>query len=198
MTKDIKDNRKPATKINASSEIKDQILQTVLVVIEQKGPKFTTADIAKKMATSKRTVYKYFPSKIDLIDATIDFVFSQLGTTGASAEHIKNIDQLSRVLKTPLSFNIGLLLHYSFDFKRLYPAQWAKIVRLLTQMENQILKLLYKFAHRPLTYVDKEVLTIMLTKSIEQIFVQSFTADDPNYYQSAMQSMYEIIIYGVA
>jgi AcrR family transcriptional regulator len=49
-----------------------------LKLIGNKGIRFTTEDLAKELGTSKRTIYAYFASKHELIEKTIDFVFSEI------------------------------------------------------------------------------------------------------------------------
>ena len=55
-------------------EIKEDIVKRALNDFMQYGFKtFTMDDLANKMGMSKKTLYEYFPSKSDLVEATLDY-----------------------------------------------------------------------------------------------------------------------------
>lgn len=56
--------------------MKETILKKSLELFTQNGFKAVTMDdIAKELGISKKTIYQHFPSKNDLVKATVDFVF---------------------------------------------------------------------------------------------------------------------------
>ena len=54
--------------------MKEDIVKRALNDFMQYGFKtFTMDDLANKMGMSKKTLYEYFPSKNDLVEATLDY-----------------------------------------------------------------------------------------------------------------------------
>lgn len=56
----------------------NRVYLKILKCFGAKGTRFTTEDLTRELGTSKRTVYAYFSSKDEMIEKTIDFVFSQI------------------------------------------------------------------------------------------------------------------------
>lgn len=58
--------------------MRDKIIESALELVEKYGIKFTLDDVAVMLKISKKTIYKYFKNKEDLINAIIDFVFADI------------------------------------------------------------------------------------------------------------------------
>lgn len=55
-----------------------EIIKATINRIENAGAKFSMLDIAKDLRTSKRTLYKYFNSKEELVAEAINYVFEDI------------------------------------------------------------------------------------------------------------------------
>lgn len=81
-------------------ELKEQIINAVLLELGCGNLKFTMDDIAKRLSVSKKTIYAIFPSKEELLISTMDFFFERikekqnqilLEDTTDSVQKLKNI-----------------------------------------------------------------------------------------------------------
>lgn len=113
--------------------MKQRILDTAAMLIQQYGlKKFTIDDIASELRISKKTIYKYFKSKNDIISEYFnqsissgkDSIRDALAGQGSILEKLKVVVHSSH--RYPLSVS---LLN---EVKRFYPEQWEKIDGLKT------------------------------------------------------------------
>ncbi|WP_373523408.1 TetR/AcrR family transcriptional regulator [Aquiflexum sp.] len=66
-------------KMSKKSEIEAKILQVAYNFFIEKGYRNTTMDeIAQKLGISKKTLYKYFPGKLELLGAAFDMLTNKL------------------------------------------------------------------------------------------------------------------------
>lgn len=59
-------------------DFRNEILKSTVKVFGTCGVKFTLDDIARDLAISKKSIYKYFDGKEDIIRAVIDWVFEDI------------------------------------------------------------------------------------------------------------------------
>lgn len=58
--------------------MKNDIILATIAVFNEKGVKFTLDDIAKELSISKKSIYKYFNSKEEIINEVIDWLFDDI------------------------------------------------------------------------------------------------------------------------
>lgn len=58
--------------------MREKIIECALGLVDMHGIKFTLDDVAVTLRISKKTIYKHFKNKEDLINAIIDFVFADI------------------------------------------------------------------------------------------------------------------------
>lgn len=85
-------------KADRQMEKQDVILATI-EEFKEKGAKFSVLDVAKRLHTSKRTIYDFYKSKEEMMLDSVDYVFSDiekqhykiLAGEGGSCEKLKQI-----------------------------------------------------------------------------------------------------------
>ena len=108
--------------------MRNRIMMATIEEINENGIKFTMAELAKRLAVSKSTLYEHFASKEELIGTVVD---SLLENVRQQAEEIFNSDlNIKEKLKALLLTepNLGGLIssRFVFDLKRYMPEVWKR------------------------------------------------------------------------
>ena len=143
-------------------DIKERIIDETLIRFSKVGLKFTLDELVDEMHISKKTIYKQFKTKADLLKAVIDYVFE-----GIREKEIKIIDDNSIDLVQKIRLSIICLpdKYKDIDFRKVYQLKskypdvyeyliykiensWDNVDRLLIKaMEKKLIK------DMPLTFV---------------------------------------------
>lgn len=108
-----------------------KILQEAMELVEKNGINFQMEDLAHRLRISKRTVYEHFSSKQELIDAVINYIFSEMEAGDkniATSEDSSTADKLKNVLLNfPIGINSFNIIGIITDIKQKYPHSWRII-----------------------------------------------------------------------
>ncbi|KRL00566.1 TetR/AcrR family transcriptional regulator [Liquorilactobacillus capillatus] len=183
--------------------VDDEIYLTILYLLEEKGPMFTTAELAVKLKISKRTLYKMFASKEMIIEKVIDYIFKDL-----------YFDSQQLIGKT--YFHSGELLQkYLGDFtgvlqvekvtkharvlEKRYPQQWIKLNAYLNELGKRLYDLFIIDPHvRILTTAEKEVLLVMIQQTTRKFLQDNYLATKGLNFKEAIKVLYKMILTGIA
>ena len=58
--------------------MRERIIQSAIKLVEKDGVKFTLSEVAASIKISKKTIYKFFKGKDELISAVIVYIFSDI------------------------------------------------------------------------------------------------------------------------
>ncbi len=110
--------------------MREEIIKAAIRLSEESGVKFTLSELARSMKISKKTIYKFFDGKADLINAAIDYIFQDIHNQSGEImkQGIPNRDKLKLVLSiypTVISFD-SLKLNKLVE---LYPEIHESILR---------------------------------------------------------------------
>lgn len=114
--------------------MRERILRSAQELISQQGLKFTMADLAAEIGTSKRTFYEYFESKEHLIGVIVDEVVAEIKETGQAISQNPNLSNTEKLVLALTLLPKGVQLNdrrLIADLKRFAPEEWRKIERLL-------------------------------------------------------------------
>lgn len=180
----------------------DQVYLKILKCFGAKGTRFTTEDLARELGTSKRTVYAYFSSKDEMIEKTIDFVFSQI--IQSDTEILENaalpIQEKMRLYfqNIPDAYSIGTIIRHMDDFQRYYPRLYEKVNHHLDMIWDGAIELVEEGMNRgELHKVDTVILKLMLNETLKKLLDYEFIAGHQVSFESGIKAMSEIILYGL-
>ncbi|MCI1699101.1 MAG: TetR/AcrR family transcriptional regulator [Liquorilactobacillus nagelii] len=176
-----------------------------LHLIEEKGPSFTMAELARKMKVSKRTIYQHFTSKADLLNQTIDYVFDDLLNNKSDEPIETNNSHLSpleilqlQLQKLPNVYDLDKLLRSSKSFSTNYPEQWARVNRRLDQLGSRVFQMLLNNPRvRILTATEKKVLLISLQQSIHKLVQGDFLEQCELNFHDAILALNKLLLEGI-
>ena len=180
--------------------LQQQILETATELFRTKGLKFTMQDVAAEMHVAKKTIYKLYASKEELL---LDLV-----KTGFERIQKAKRDVLDSDL--PLPEKIGEVLiampedYRTLDFRRLqgieekYPSVWKAIGIELDNEWEPIFEVFRQGIDQGVfNPVSLPVLKQIVTSSIDSFMYTDILSDSGITYQEALKHMVEILMKGV-
>lgn len=180
--------------------MRDRIIRSAMEQIGKFGlRRFTIDDIAADLGISKKTVYKHFTSKKELVSAVVE------------AYHQLEVDRTSQALETEGSWldKLGAVICCQPDnnvptwlleeLQRFFPEEWAKSEVISSYKREQVQKLLtlgiQEGEVRP--DVNRAVLGLTLHKTILALFDYNFLNQNEMTVNQALDEFRKIIFYGI-
>jgi AcrR family transcriptional regulator len=122
------------------------ILQTAYRLFTTQGIQlFTMDDIAARLAISKKTLYRFFTSRHDLVQQVSKLVadnYNQM-MTAAGNEEVDNLQRVLRYLAVNVDFCKKTSLAFFADLQKHYPAEYTQLVNATNNITHpRILKVL--------------------------------------------------------
>ncbi|KRL98519.1 TetR/AcrR family transcriptional regulator [Liquorilactobacillus satsumensis] len=183
-------------------EANRKVYETILHLLEEKGPCFTTAELAQRLRISKRTLYKMFPTKAEIIDKTLAFFFHDLFKRWHVPKETRQLSS-SRLLqiqlsKLPEKYDLDKILNYSQEFERLYPEQWQKLQRFVDELGKMVFDFLVENQNvRLLTVSEQKVLLRTIQLQIRQLLDGAYLKAEGLSFKEALQAFYQLILRGI-
>ena len=185
---------------NMTETFRTEILNTATELFREKGLKFTMQDVAASMHVAKKTIYKLYPSKEDLLMDLVKTGFDRIQ------------DAKRRVLESDRSMKekIAAVLiampdnYRSLDFRRLkgieekYPEVSDEIQRRLETEWEPILELLEEGQRNgSVRAISLPVLKQIVTSAIDSFMYSDALQSAGVSYQEALDEMVGILMKGV-
>ena len=180
--------------------MREKIIQSAMRQIRRFGlRRFTIDDIVSDLAISKKTVYKYFKSKKEIIGSVVDLHHQMEINNTLKALEIEGIwlDKLNAVIfcHTQSQVPDGLLE----ELQRYFPEEWKKNDAIAEFKSGQIKKLLsqgvLKGDVRP--DINLGVLELALSKTIPALFDYNFLKQQDKSINQAMEEFRDMLLYGI-
>jgi len=181
--------------------MKDRIIQATMVQIYKFGfRKFTVDDLAMDLGISKKTIYKYFKSKDELISVTIEqnIEVDRQNTIKAVAEAKELIDKL----------RIAILFHHKDkistylldELHRFFPQEWAKFATLKEFKINLIKELLLQGIDCGIIRSDIsiDIVLLIIEKSVLAILDYDTLRQRDLSINQAIEEIEKVVFYGIA
>jgi AcrR family transcriptional regulator len=183
-----------------NQNVREDIVEAAIVLSGIKGIKFTTDELAHELGMSKRTLYKYFSSKEDILHAIIDKFLDRVKTK--EDEIIANVT-LSDLEKIKAILNIFVkdfrivYINNFLEMKYYYPNEWKRI-ELWLDSWNPPLDLIQKEIERGnIRKVNIVVLRHMVKGCLFSLVDKKFLYNNNLTIQDAYKSMIDIFLNGV-
>jgi AcrR family transcriptional regulator len=180
--------------------LQDKIIASVAKQINLYGVKrFTIDDIVRDLGISKKTVYKYFKSKDELVSEFLSSsIEGNIKRTLDAVEAEENlVDKIGAALISYHKFQIPIEL--LDDIQKYYPDDWKKIEE-QRSFKLQLVKDLIREGIRTdkiRSNINIEILSMILDKTTRAIFEYSFLRDNNLSINSAVKEIENILLYGV-
>lgn len=179
----------------------DKILQTAQEEIGKYGfRKFTIEGIAQNLGISKKTLYKYFKSKDELISYIVDthIELEKQYTLDAVSMEGTWIEKIRRIVSHRACENS---YNYIAELQRFYPEEWLKSRQLSKLNREKLLELIREGIS--LGGVNPEVLKlfpiieVLLDIRLIEIVDYEFGRNNDITFFQAIEGFVDIILYGI-
>ena len=183
-------------------EEKDKILEMAEEKFCREGFYKTTMDeVAEDLSMSKKTIYKYFPSKNELVEATIrKFMENRAADISPIINSDKNAVEKITELISILSRNLPRLGEKLLnDLRKHFPSLWNEIEEFRSLMINENISKIVEqgkkegFVH---DYPTTIIMTIILS-SIRGVITPQFIIDNNFSMKQAAQITFKILMGGI-
>ncbi|TEB09630.1 TetR/AcrR family transcriptional regulator [Pelotomaculum propionicicum] len=162
--------------------------------------KVTMDDLVAATGISKRTIYRYFRSKEEIINAVLDDLIAgialKIQAVFGSAD--KPLDKIINMLGE-LTRNIRVIEpQFLYDLQKYYPHLWEKIERFRSQRIQQVFEALLAGGEQNfLRQVHPKIFTTALLASIRSVVNPVFIVENQLILEEAIQSLFSIFLYGI-
>lgn len=187
-----------ADQLELISKIKQKYFQ---LGTEQGFSKVVLDQVASELSISKKTLYKYFSGKEDIISACIDDVFATIDEeimpimTSPTLGIIDKITKLPAIVAKHLQFFSS---EQVVDIQRAFPQLWTKVTELRSQKIARYEALIQAAQSQDLLIdVDSKILLEHYLMTIEAFTKESFISKHGLSYAQASQLVNHIILNGI-
>ena len=161
----------------------------------------TMDELAAHAGVSKRTIYRHFRSKDEIVEALLDRFMNYLA--GQLEQIINSGQNPAEVLTGIISFLIQnwILLNNTLvldDLRRYYPGLWAKLERFRAEkFQQNFVKLLVTKNNRGLRDIDPRILAGALLASVQAVINPEFILNNDLTFEGAVKQLIGLFMYGV-
>lgn len=182
-------------------DYKARIIRTLKELAPARGFYGVTVDeIAARTGISKRTIYRYFKSKEDIIAAVIEEFTAETGrkvklALNSSRDPVEQVTNLIRAISEQIKMFHSPALH---DLQKHYPHVWNELERFREERIQEIFKDL--FLNDPegrFRKVNPKIVTTALIASIRATVNPAFILENNLAPEETIQSIFTIFLHGL-
>jgi len=180
--------------------IQQDILEATLILFNDRGLDFTMNDIAKSMHIAKKTIYRFFSSKEELLIALLDYGFENI-----QKEKQKILSSNDSITKRLEQAMIAMPKQYAkIDFrvlsslKNTYPQVYIRLNEHLENDWEPIIKLINEgIRKKEIRKINTFILRKIITATFEQLLSTDELQERNLTYAKALKEMMNIIMKGM-
>ncbi|MBI4811182.1 MAG: TetR/AcrR family transcriptional regulator [Ignavibacteriales bacterium] len=184
--------------------IRDRILRTATEQFYSHGfSKVTVDEIASKIGISKKTIYKFYSSKEDLIRAVTDTVIAETETGFRDIVediHLDFVEKLRKMM-TFVGIHLSRLSKYLIeDLERNTPHVWSKISEYRTKNIYQHFGSLIREGRKKGIFrndIDEQLVLMIYANAIENIINPNILSQLPVTANQVYETIIKVIFEGL-
>ncbi len=179
----------------------ERIRIETLCLMNENGMSFTVAELAKRLAVSKRYIYEHFSSKSELVESVLDEILGDLQRQVQGIVISQQLDTIEKLnaLMTTSPKALGPLSSRSIaDIKRLLPGQWGNFERFFDDKWKEIKKQIERGVQQQLFRpIDLSVLQQVYRGTINGLYEYQYLTRNNQTFHNAIVTMTDILLYGI-
>jgi AcrR family transcriptional regulator len=155
-------------------------------------------ELALRAGVSKRTVYRYFRSKEEIIEAVLDAFMLE---TEAEIDRLLTIEMAPDVFITEilkyLSTNGQFIINPVGldDLRKHYPYLWQKLDNFRTDRIRNIIKILITSIKNPIIMeIDQRIISAVILASIKSVMTPDFILDNGLTFEETAGQLGQLLI----
>ncbi|MFD1705975.1 TetR/AcrR family transcriptional regulator [Siminovitchia sediminis] len=181
--------------------IKERILKEFREEVRQQGLRFSMDDLAARLGVSKKTIYKYYSSKAEILEEMIDQTIENMEEKAAAIiqdEQLTLVEKLKGVMAVAPDHYDLTDVRILNQMKRFFPEQWEKLDHFLQSDWDQIKSLVEQGVEKG--YIKDYNVSLMMKviiASINTTLDQSFYLNNQITTEEALEDIVEILLGGI-
>lgn len=180
---------------------KEKIVEETIRLFLEQGIRLKAQDVAANIGMSKKTVYKFFASKEELLLQSVDALFSKIKHKQEEILADPTIDDLEKlrriIVAMPVEYNC-VRVELLVEMNEKYPAVFARMNAYLEEGWEETFDLLDSCCQKGLARpVDKDVFKLMVVGSVEKFIRSQQPELKKRTYAEVQQIMIDILIGGI-
>lgn len=160
----------------------------------------TVDELAERTGISKRTIYRYFESKEQIIVSVLEDIMSAMGqkvqeALGSSDDPVEKITNITKVIPE----NIKLFFPVAFyDLQKYYPHLWEKIEQFRAARVLQIYDgLISDDDKSSFKNIHPKIFTTSLLASMRAVLNPAYILENNLTLEEAIEQLFTLFLYGV-
>ncbi|MDD3023149.1 MAG: TetR/AcrR family transcriptional regulator [Syntrophomonadaceae bacterium] len=182
-------------------KIEDRIIKSCTELAQTRGLRnFTMDELAARAGVSKRTVYRYYRSKEEIVEAVLDNFM-----TNAAAEG----DRIMALELSPINL-INQILNYLFinarfivsepglnDLRQYYPHLWKKIEQFRSERIAILIQLITRERQGLVNDIDPRIISAVTMASIQAVLNPDFILENGLSFQETAKQLIRFLMSAV-
>lgn len=160
----------------------------------------TVDDLVETTGISKRTIYRYFSSKDEIVESVVVDFITDLSRKieGALDTAADPVEQIFNVISV-LTGNIKLVEPvFLYDLHKYYPHLWERIEQFRAQRIQQVFESLMAGGGQDFfRETHPKIFTTALLASIRAVINPMFVIENQLHMEDTIQSLFNIFLYGI-
>lgn len=181
-------------------DYRQRIIAAMRELCFQRGFSAVTVDeLAARTGISKRTIYRYFRGKEEIIEAVLDEFMQAFSKRIFEAlnSYQEPVDKLKAFIKI-IPDNIKVINPVALqDLQRHYPHLWEKIDNFRSQRIQELFGTLFTGNKGSFREINPLIFTTALMASVRAVINPSFFMDNNLSPEETFKSLFSIFLYGV-
>ena len=180
----------------------NQILEVGFDSVAETGVRaFTVESLAKRLAMSKKTIYKFFPTKEKLIRSIMQFVFTQINSTfnKVMVDEPNPAVQFIKIMETIAKFAGRVPVDKIAELKSLYPDIWKEIESFRLSHQDDFYTILHDAQEQGLARDDINMrsASIMYINIINSSFQPEFFLKNDLPIRETIRGFVQVVARGI-
>ena len=180
----------------------NQILEGGFDSVTETGVRaFTVESLAKRLAMSKKTIYKFFPTKEKLIHSIMQFVFNQINSTfnKVMIDEPNPAVQFIKIMETIAKFAGRAPVDKIAELKSLYPDIWREIESFRLSHQDDFFTILNNAQLKGLARedIDMKIAAIVYINIVNSTFQPEFFLKNDLPIRETIRGFVKIVAHGI-
>ena len=188
-------------KLDEIPVMKERVINAAVEEFGKSGLKFTMDDVAKNLGISKKTLYKIYDSKEEMLLDVADYSFADIKKSEHEIVDDEKLDTLTKIRRIMIVLperyqNRGLSKLYTLKDK--YPSIYQRVTMYLSTDWDATIRLLEQgIDEGVIRPVSIPVLRAMVESTFKDFVSDSVLVENGISYEDALDEMIEIVINGI-
>lgn len=181
--------------------MREKILQAAIAEINESGLRFTMEALARRLGTSKRTLYEHFASRKDLISEIMNRTIDELETQDRKIlenQQLSKRKKIMELLNYPYKSSLHLTNTFFINLRSLFPLEWNKLINFRVMKLAKIEGLLHiGIEEGNFRQINMDIVRLLLSSYTNALFEPENLHNIDMTWKQAIAAMGDILFNGI-